>query len=216
MITKEEFDNYCTDKTIIMIGNGVSMLDKDEDGNYKFTGDFVDSHDIVLRFNAGRPGVLKKVIGTRTDILSLNKVNRRNHIFFPDKKYVVFPCVRLDIEPEILPITYHLPFDFLLEMIQSYNPGKGVAKDNIKCPHRKKIGQLVLPTTGITLLKYITDFIKFKSITIVGFDFHRTPTFFRKNRDRIAKRRKKVHDPQKQREVFTGILDKHKNITWIE
>jgi hypothetical protein len=208
MISKEEFDNYCNDKTLIMVGNGNSLIEKNEEGNYKITGDFVDSHDIVLRFNAARPGVFKTVIGSRTDIWSTNRHHKKNHFAFPDKKYVVFPCLVLDIEPEVEPITYQIPSDLILEVAQDYNPDKNVTKENLMHTNKK------WPTTGLILFYYFIKHIRYKSITMVGFDFLQKKTFYYKNTGYNGIRT--YHDKEAEERLFTKARSENENIVWIK
>ena len=44
----EGIKKYCEDKSIIIVGNSTSILNKK-------LGDFIDSHDIVIRINHGFP-----------------------------------------------------------------------------------------------------------------------------------------------------------------
>ena len=64
-------------KNVILVGNSVEILQFEH-------GDWIDSHDVVVRFGKGLPTEDKyKSIGSRTDIWVSGYLRSKHQVFYP-------------------------------------------------------------------------------------------------------------------------------------
>ena len=153
-------------------------------------------------------------MGTRTDVWALNRKRKDAYIWFPEIKYSFFPFYILNTEPSILHKTFHPGLDFYYEAFKEFNPDtdivdkKDFPKDNIyKFEHIKG----VRPTSGSLTFKYIVDNTKFKSITLVGFDFLKTKNYFFKANDK-----REAHKSENEETFVMKTVNSHDNISIIK
>lgn len=79
----DEFKEYLRDKKVIVVGNNISALTKEQ-------GEFIDSHDIVIRFGKGIPvPEYHKYIGSKMDVWVTGMLRRANYHEIADPKPVV-------------------------------------------------------------------------------------------------------------------------------
>ncbi len=180
-----EIQKFCKGKRICLIGNADSVLDKlDEKRN-------IDSFDIVCRMNRGDPRGKEKFIGSRTDIhflsTSMSNHNIKKHF---DPKFVIWMtiCTRL-AHPWVLRNAIQNPKE---DWNSLYNELK------------------INPTTGIMALKFLLNHIDFKALTIYGFDFFKTKTWYNTKIDSGQK-----HSGEKEEKLFMSMIKGKENVKFV-
>lgn len=147
-----ELQKYLARKDIALLGNARSILKKEKN---------IDSHEIVCRMNRGYPQGKEKYIGLRTDILFLStKINKERILRGFNPKYVIW-----------MTKSQGLATDWIKKTALK-NPPEDWEELNKKFPEKK------LPSTGILAIQFLLKHINFKSLTIYGFDFFKTGTFY--------------------------------------
>jgi hypothetical protein len=160
------FDN----KSIAIIGNSLSLFNKDY-------GTLIDSHDVVCRLNKGMVQVPLKSHGKKLDVVFASKWNIVKYFY---KKYIIknnmhndikfVICSRQgrdDITPSINQEIYYYPLERHKEF-----------KCNILNLSKKQD-----PSTGIIALDIISH-TNPKSVSMFGFDWKKTPTFYDLDREK--------------------------------
>tara|TARA_R110000782_G_scaffold137432_1_gene229942 strand:+ start:793 stop:1998 length:1206 start_codon:yes stop_codon:yes gene_type:complete len=161
--TMQDLRNYFQDKTVAVVGNAVALFDGNE-------GLSIDSHDIVCRFNLGLNQMGPPWShGVRTDwlVYGEGKWAVNVGVFNTNAK-----CNFLEVNSTpSLRINYNghnpinLPRHLKEELMLLYsNDGKGDK-----------------PTTGIIFLYFLTQ-CNPKNVSIFGFDFKRTNTYYNMTR----------------------------------
>lgn len=178
----DEIRKFCKDKRVCLVGNADSIFEKKRR---------IDSFDVVCRMNRGTPCGKEKYIGKRTDILflSTNMAGENIKKLF-DPKFVVW-----------MTICRRLASQWTLgNAIQ--NPGK----DWKRLHHQLGIN----PTTGIMSLKFMLKRMEFKSLTIYGFDFFATKSWYNMKVDSGQK-----HSGKKEKVLFMEMIKDKKNVRFI-
>ena len=207
MISKKEFDNYCTNKSIVVVGNSRKILEKEN-------GEFIDSHDIVLRFNRGLPEGYEKHIGTKTDIWAINGRKKETqkilHLKFQDRKYTLWTFYKIGrLNPTLKYNTYHIPLDFYFKTCQDLNPTVEIIKKDLFFKDNMKGKR---PTSGCVALYYLIKNIQYKSITVTGFDFLQSFQFHSNDPIHLEK----THSGAKEKEFLTPLLENSRDINWLK
>jgi len=169
----DEIQEFCKGKDICLPGNANSILKEKKD---------IDSFDVVCRMNRGTPRGKEAFIGSRTDILFLSTGMSGENIRSSFKpRFVIWmtECNRL-AKPWVLE-----------NAIQ--NPGKDWRE------LQKQLG--MNPSTGFLALNFFLKRIDFKSLTIYGFDFFETKTWYNTKIDSGQK-----HCGQKEKLLITEML----------
>jgi len=154
---------FCNNKNAILVGNSEKILEKDN-------GKLIDSYDVVIRMNYGHPTDREKQLGTRTDIWSSSNTEKRHlesYEFFKNVPYILFPNIRI---------------------YDKYKPiGKNIFY-NDEGNYRNFIGDFKSPrpSTGAITIDYLLNTVgTLKSLTIIGFDFFNSPTFYNRKNFRV-------------------------------
>lgn len=155
MLSFTEIQKLVNDKSVALVGNGHMMLDNNH-------GEEIDLYDIVIRCNKGFPKGKEKHLGTKTDILGITTPPAPDIIlkeFAP--KYIIWLCLGLGIKiPDSLEsITYSLEYGVY------YWPLCSRLRNNN-------------PSTGIQLLELIGRHCKPSKMTLYGFDFGLTSSWY--------------------------------------
>ncbi len=177
-----KIQEFCKGKRICLLGNADSVLKKKRN---------IDSFDVVGRMNRGAPQGKKEFIGSRTDIHFLSTSMSEKHIerqFHP--KFVVWmtSCARL-AHPWVLKNAIQNPKE---DWSSLYNELK------------------INPTTGIMALKFLLDHIEFKTLTIYGFDFFKTKTWYNTKIDSGQK-----HSGKQEERLFMSMITARENVTFV-
>ena len=177
-----EIQGFCKDKRICLFGNANSVLKEKRD---------IDSFDIIGRMNRGTPHGKEKFIGSRTDILFLSThmsgENIRNS-FNPRFAVWMTVCNRLASSWT------------LRNAIQNPTKDWDALYDKLS----------INPTTGLMALNFILKHIDFKDLTIYGFDFFTTKTWYNTRIDSGQK-----HSGQKEEALFMGMIKNKKNVRFL-
>ena len=178
-----EIQEFCRDKRICILGNANSVLNKKKD---------IDSFDIVGRMNRGTPRGKEAFIGSRTDLFFLSThmsgENIRNSF---NPRFVVWmtACNRL-------------ASSWVLEnAIQNPIEDWDALFDKLS----------INPTTGIMALNFILNHIDFKDLTIYGFDFFTTKTWYNTKIDSGQK-----HSGEKEKTLFMEMIKDRPNVRLIK
>jgi len=141
---------YLKDKNICLLGNARSILNNMKD---------IDSFDIVCRMNRGVSQGKEEYIGTKTDVLFISTRFRDDLQIGFNAKHVVWmtECQKLATD-WIKENAYQNP-------IVDWRRLKALTGDN-------------LPSTGFLTINFLLKYIEFKTLTIYGFDFFKTGTWY--------------------------------------
>ena len=171
---------FTDNKNIVLLGNARSILETKKD---------IDNFDIVCRINRGAPRGKEEFIGSRTDILFLATKMKGTQIetdFNP--KFVVWTTV-----------CQNLTTDWVKE-----NAIQNVPEDWNEL--NNKIEKL--PSTGFVTINFLIKHINFKKLTIHGFDFFRTGTWYHNLKNQ-------QWHCFKEEEILIKELIKNKNVELI-
>ena len=117
----------------------------------------------------------------------------------------------MNVNPEILPITYQFPFEVYYESYMAFNPNLSFKpKDFPQNYFKYSFMKGYRPTSGVLVLKYLTEQIKYRSITIVVFYFLKTKSFYDSGNNN-----RKSHSKEAEEKYVLGIVKNNKNITII-
>ena len=172
----------CRGKKICLLGNANSILKKKKN---------VDSFDIIGRMNRGTPRGKESFIGSRTDILFLSTHMSGENIqrsFNPQFVVWMTVCNRLASSWTLRNAIQNPPedWDALYEKLS------------------------INPTTGIMALNFILRHIDFKSLTIYGFDFFKTKTWYNTRVDSGQK-----HSGEKEKTLFMKMIKDRPNVRFL-
>ena len=177
-----EIQEFCKGKRMCILGNANSVLNKKK---------HIDSFDIVGRMNRGKPQGKEKFIGSRTDILFLSTHMKGKNIqglFNP--RFVVWmtACNRLASSWTLKNAIQNPPEDW------------DALYDKLS----------INPTTGMMTLNFILKHIDFKNLTIYGFDFFRTKTWYNTGIDSGQK-----HSGKKEKVLFMEMIKDRSNVRFL-
>ena len=174
-----KIQEFCEGKNICLIGNANSILSKKKR---------INRFDVICRMNRGSPRGKESYVGSRTDILFLSTgMHGENiqHSFDPQFVVWMTACHRL-ATPWVL-------------------------KNAVQNPKRdwqrlyKKLE--INPTTGLLALSFILKRMNFKSLTIYGFDFFKTRTWYNTKIDSGQK-----HSGKKEKVIIMEMIKGRKNV----
>lgn len=148
-------NNFFKNKNIALIGNAKSLF------NFRY-GTEIDSFDIVCRLNRGVLIKHPESQGTRTDVWGIGVPkfvdDIVDNIIYKKLIHLSFKS-RKEIHPKV---DFYLPLELVNSLQQKIN-------------HTK-------PSTGLAMLYYL-DYCDPKSITLYGFDWKKTPTWYFEEND---------------------------------
>ena len=150
----EKLSALTTRKSVAVVGNASSLLSLSEAGSE------IESHDIVIRFNAGFV-TESECQGTRTDIACLSLPLDRDRVVAGFNPQMVF---WLTPKWSKMP---HWPADFQTS-VEVFPKAYWQELYEILDHHR--------PTSGCMMLYLLANYILPDRVTIYGFDFFQTPT----------------------------------------
>lgn len=183
----------CQGKNMCIIGNADSVLRKKKN---------IDSFDIIGRMNRGRPTGKEEYIGSRTDILFMSTgmsrksvevgfgIVLKDHVLAEDKHVVWMTANHRLAHPWVIRNAIQNPKKDWYEL-------------------HKKLG--INPTTGIMTLKFVLKYLDFKSLTIFGFDFFATKSWYNTQPDRGIK-----HDGKKEQVLFMEMIKGRSNVRFVQ
>ena len=177
-------------KRIILVGNSSDLIKYEH-------GEFIDSHDVVIRMGAGTPEAtdtnpqgLEKALGKRTDIWAFGIMRARLWEYFKDAKHFLFIFGKSGSSPKN---KRRIPAEEFGKVSFVNTPA-----DYIK--YKEKSG-LSRPSTGNILINYLVNDIKsYKELSLIGFDF------FSCERNELKSR--SFHKRGKKYEVHKGLKEK--------
>jgi len=174
-----EIQEFCKGKEICILGNANSILNGKKN---------IDSFDIVGRMNRGTPRGKEKFIGSHTDILFLSThMSGENIQRSFDPRFVLWmtACNRLASSWTLKNAIQNPPEDW------------DALYDKLS----------INPTTGMMALNFILKYIDFKSLTIYGFDFFETKTWYNTRIDNGQK-----HSGKKEKGLFMEMIKDRPNV----
>jgi len=174
---------FCKDKDMCIIGNADSVVKTKKN---------IDSHQIVGRMNRGKPQGKEEFIGSRTDILFLSTgLSRKSIELAYDPKFTIW-----------MTANHRLAHPWVLRNgIQ--NPKKDW--------HELHSLLGINPTTGMMTLKFCLKYLQFKTLTIYGYDFFKTKTWYNTKIDSGQK-----HSGDKERVEFMKMIKGRKDVKFIQ
>ena len=178
-----DIQKFCNGKKMCIIGNADSVLKRKRR---------IDSFDIVGRMNRGDPRGKEDFIGSRTDILFLSTgVSRRGIQSAYNPGFIVWmtECQRL-AHPWVLRTAIQNPKTDWREL-------------------HKELG--INPSTGLMTLNFVLKHIEFKSLTIYGFNFFKTKSWYNTRPDDGKK-----HSGAKEEKKILKMIAEHKNVRLIQ
>ena len=178
-----KIQKLCKDKNMCLIGNADSVVETKKD---------IDSFDVVCRMNRGKPQGKEEFIGSRTDILFLSTGLSRKSM---ELAYGLCPTVWMTISrrlahPWVLRNGIQNPFKDWREL-------------------RQQLG--INPTTGMMALKFCLKYLGFKTLTIYGYDFFKTKSWYNTKVDSGKK-----HCGDKERVFFMKMIKGRKNVRFVQ
>lgn len=148
----KDIQEFMKNKNICVLGNARSILKKEKD---------INKYDIICRMNRGYPKGKEKYIGSRTDILFLStKIPGKQIIKEFNPKFVVWMTDKNKTK-----LITEWVFDNAIQ-----NPLEELFELRKLLPKR--------PSTGCMSIYFLLKQIAFKKLTILGFDFFRTGTWY--------------------------------------
>ena len=177
MITFNEFYRYCEDKTIVIVGNSRKLIKNP-------LGEFIDSHEIVLRMNHGVPHERYwRYVGKKTHIWAVafrDTITQAEIYPLYKPRYVLWLTIdKSHIHPDLLEDMY-------------------IADDNFYRGVQEKING-ERPSLGCMAVHFFINEIKYKKLDVVGFDFFKSPDYFR------SKICKDIHNPDEEEKYITSL-----------
>jgi len=134
--------------------------------------------DIICRINVGFPQGKEQYLGSRTDILFLSLELSENEIKQFDSQFVIV-C-----SPKIF-MTYYMDYRY-----------------NLDDWNRLYLKLGARPSTGLMAFDYLLQ-LKFKTLTLIGFDFWKTPNWYTDN-IHLGQ-----HNPQAEKEYIENKIKKY-------
>ncbi len=152
MITNlNKIKTYLKNKNICLLGNARSILNNKKN---------IDKYDVVCRMNRGVSKGREKYIGSRTDILFISTKFNNYYLHNFKPKYVIWMTESQGLASEwIRKNAIQNPPEDWQKLKSEFPPG-------------------ILPSTGILSIYFLLKYINFKSLTIYGFDFFKSGTWY--------------------------------------
>lgn len=148
------------DQRIALIGNAKSVLTRPKD---------IDSYDKVIRLNRGYPRDREAFLGTRTDVLGLAiHLGSEEIVEEFDPALLIWVSMAAWKKGQ-----EHVPKWQLSPLLAASAYQTGIPAWN-DC--RNKLGYR--PSTGCLMIHFLASNISFKSLTLFGFDWWETPTWY--------------------------------------
>jgi len=155
---------WFTNKSIAVVGNAQSLFDTEY-------GTLIDSHDIVCRLNKGTKALSRISHGNKLDVVFASRWYLVKYFY---KKYIIKHNAYTDVKFIMCSrqgrtdLTHTIKQDIWYYPLDRYSEFKGKVLGL-----SKKQG----PSTGIMALDIIS-YARPKSVSIFGFDWKKTPTFY--------------------------------------
>lgn len=171
--TIEDFAQYVNGKTVAIVGNAASLLDKN-------LGKEIDEAEIVIRLNLGIVSTQSSQ-GSRCDVLGISlpldseKVDR---LFSP--KYIIW----------LTPRTKHFSLRRRHHLMNTVIYPKFLWKKEFKKLNAR-------PSSGYMVISFLTEILKPKSIKVYGFDFAKSSSLTSPTRTKKA-----PHDFEKEKLII--------------
>jgi hypothetical protein len=178
-----DLKEYVKDKQIILVGNSntLKVLKK---------GEFIDSYEIIIRFNLAMRYLNPEITGIKTDIWSYAMVKKHICIdTYQKARYKPNVCLRYG--PEKIALSQKNDECFIP------HPYKQECKELLELEGTRKI-----PSSGFVLLYFISNYCSPKSITIIGFDSFQNPNFYT---DFNSNAKFKWHDSEKESQYINSL-----------
>ena len=177
-----KLQQFLKDKPIALLGNAKSILDSKKD---------IDKFEVVCRCNKGFPKGKEGYIGSRTDVLFLSiplheKIIKEEY----NPKHIMWCTSKRE------GLT-----DWLKDNALFFNLDDWTNLANI-------IG--ARPSTGIIGIAYLVKYVKFKSLTLFGFDFWDTPNFY------TGCKNIRNHSPSSEKAYVEYLIKEDKRISIIK
>ena len=147
--------------------------------------DVDNKFDIICRINAGFPQGKEQYLGSRTDILFLS-------LALSENETSKFNCPYIIICSPIIFVSY---------LHSRYNP------DNWEKLYVKLKAR---PSTGLMAFDYILRIGDFKTLTLIGFDFWKTPNWYTNN-IHLGQ-----HNPEREKKYIEKKIEEYKDRIKIE
>ena len=179
----DKLQHFLKDKSIALLGNAKSILDEKRDIDSKF--------DIVCRCNKGFPIGKEEYIGSRTDVLFLSIPLHENIIKEEYNTKHIFWCTANREELR-------------------YWALEGCPMFNLKAwDELSKIVE-ARPSTGCIAITYLITNVKFKSLTLFGFDSWDTPNWY------TGCINIRNHNPEGEKKYIENLIREDKRISIIK
>jgi hypothetical protein len=178
----DEIKALCRGKRFCLVGNATSILKAEKD---------IDAFDIIGRMNRGAPRGKEKFIGSRTDILFLST---RLEVAVIAKEFKPKFVVWMTIDSWLAS-----------EWVRNYailNPWKDWCELYLRIDAK--------PTTGLMAINFLLKHVEFKDLTIYGFDFFQTPTWYNSQPGYRG-----PHDAKRDKEAVLGLIEGRQNVRLI-
>ena len=183
--TIEQFQEFVRDKTVVVVGNSESLFTRR-------LGAFVDEHEVVVRLNLGK---IRKPLhqGTRTDVVftSAEKLTTENVVEWFAPKWLVWATNKRHLMPDYSDFDGHVtmhPLEVWSALYEKVAPGR--------------------PSTGLITANFLACYCDCARVSLVGFDFFASGTFYHRNRFGMKRKRKGAlpHDPDKEKALIEGLI----------
>ena len=180
--TLAEIQEFCLGKEMCIIGNADSVLREKRN---------IDSFDVIGRMNRGDPRGKEEYIGSHTDILFLSTGSSRRAIQESfDPRFVVWMTANHRLaQPWVLKNAIQNPIEDWYELFNKLS---------------------INPTTGMMTLNFVLKHINFKSLTIYGFDFFATKSWYNTQVDSGLK-----HSGKKEKVLFMEMIKGRPNVRFM-
>ena len=191
IIDFEILENEFQDKSVAVVGNAQSLFEY----NY---GHIIDNNDLVIRINLGFLADNPISHGVKTDWLIFNNYN------FLKKYSNIFnhPC-----NFHLLEI-YNLDFIYNNNASQIDNFSKLSRTIPIECCEKFQFKRDKKPSTGLCII-YMLSLLNTKQVSIFGFDFKKTITWYNQNRKFKKEIRQNQNDWIKEKEAINCLCNKN-------
>ena len=180
MANLSELQNFCENKSIIIVGNSSRILRHSK-------GRLIDGYDIVVRINRGyQPdNSFAKSLGIKTNILSVGvkSATQASHIILSNKvNYILSPIIWSD------KLSYSNVYDIETSLYHKLKEDLGDIK----------------PSTGISTFNFFHKLINYKRLDLIGFDFFETSTI---HTNQLGHRKVNDHNGKKEESYIKNNLD---------
>ena len=177
-----EIQEFLKNKSICLLGNARSILKNEKN---------IDKFDVVCRMNRGTPQGKTKYIGSRTDILFISTKFHDNLRCNFNAKYVIWMTKSQGLATK------------WIKENAFQNPPEDWEELKSQFPDEK------LPSTGLLSIYFLLNHIDFKSLTIYGFDFFKSGTFYHNLKEFPW------HTGEIEKEIITKWISERDNIRII-